>query len=149
MPAQANGSGAADGGVAVEAATAQAASLSLADSSLPLWFKPELFVGPEFNPVAYVADLKRYVSACGRGCVRSDGGGGQPLVTKQAPDFLACCALQVPLETLSSELHSHLDALKNKLVEVGAARVRCLLACLLQRGVLRCPAVAAMSLPPG
>lgn len=84
MPAQAHGSGAADGGVAVEAATAQAASLSLADSSLPLWFKPELFVGPEFNPVAYVADLKRYV----------------------------------PLETLSSELHSHLDALKNKLVEV-------------------------------
>lgn len=33
----------------------------------------------------------------------------------------AGCALQVPLETLSSELHSHLDALKNKLVEVGAA----------------------------
>ncbi|KAL4420915.1 hypothetical protein ABPG77_001256 [Micractinium sp. CCAP 211/92] len=83
MPAQASGSGTADG-AAVEAATAQAASLSLADSSLPLWFKPELFVAPEFNPVAYVADLKRYV----------------------------------PLETLSSELHSHLDALKNKLVEV-------------------------------
>ncbi|KAL4443325.1 hypothetical protein ABPG75_011062 [Micractinium tetrahymenae] len=85
MPAQAGGSGAAaEGGAAVEAATAETASLSLADSSLPLWFKPELFVGPEFNPVAYVADLKRYV----------------------------------PLETLSSELHSHLDALKSKLVEV-------------------------------
>ncbi|PSC75738.1 conserved oligomeric Golgi complex subunit 2 [Micractinium conductrix] len=56
----------------------------MADSSLPLWFKPELFLAPEFNPAAYVADLKRYV----------------------------------PLETLSTELHSHLNALKNKLVEV-------------------------------
>lgn len=27
--------------------------------------------------------------------------------------------MQVPLETLSSELHAHLGALKNKLVEVG------------------------------
>jgi hypothetical protein len=45
----------------VEAVTSQAASLTL-DSSLPLWFKPELFTEPQFSPVAYVSDLRRYVS---------------------------------------------------------------------------------------
>ena len=42
----------------------QAAALSLQqlDSSLPLWFKPELFLEPEFSPQTYVADLRRYVS---------------------------------------------------------------------------------------
>ncbi len=85
MPAQASGSGTADG-AAVEAATAQAASLSLADSSLPLWFKPELFVAPEFNPVAYVADLKRYVSTCRRSlpwCCPPVSPAYQALSTKQ------------------------------------------------------------------
>lgn len=28
----------------------------------PLWFKPEKFLDPNFNPEAYVNDLKRYVS---------------------------------------------------------------------------------------
>ena len=52
---------AADGAGA--AAASAVGSLSMADSSLPLWFKPELFLAPEFNPAAYVADLKRYVRA--------------------------------------------------------------------------------------
>jgi hypothetical protein len=47
---------------AVGAATARTDSLSL-DSSLPLWFKPELFTQPDFSAVGYVSDLKRYVSA--------------------------------------------------------------------------------------
>ncbi|PRW51049.1 conserved oligomeric Golgi complex subunit 2 [Chlorella sorokiniana] len=69
----------------VDSLAAKAASLALDGSStLPLWFKPELFLEPAFSPTAYVADLRRYV----------------------------------PLETLSSELHAHLTALKNKLVEV-------------------------------
>jgi hypothetical protein len=29
----------------------------------PLWFKPEKFLEPKFNPEAYVNDLKRYVSS--------------------------------------------------------------------------------------
>ena len=28
----------------------------------PLWFKPEKFLDPKFNPESYVNDLKRYVS---------------------------------------------------------------------------------------
>ena len=50
---------------AVEGLAAQAAALSLQqlDSSLPLWFKPELFLEPDFSPQAYVGDLRRYVSA--------------------------------------------------------------------------------------
>lgn len=57
---------------------AQTASLALADTSLPLWFKPELFVQPGFSPTAYVADLKRYVSAqgCSSACWRAWWSGG-------------------------------------------------------------------------
>lgn len=48
---------------AVDSLAAKAASLALDGSStLPLWFKPELFLEPAFSPTAYVADLRRYVS---------------------------------------------------------------------------------------
>ncbi|KDD72303.1 hypothetical protein H632_c3541p0, partial [Helicosporidium sp. ATCC 50920] len=30
-------------------------------SSLPLWFKPESFTNPDFDPERYVTELKRYV----------------------------------------------------------------------------------------
>ncbi|EFN56656.1 hypothetical protein CHLNCDRAFT_57543 [Chlorella variabilis] len=76
--------GAPEAPASMEALASHTASLALDSSRLASWFKPELFTEPEFSPVGYVSDLKRYV----------------------------------PLETLSSELHSHLGALKNKLVEV-------------------------------
>ena len=44
------------------------------DSSLPLWFKPEKFLEPQFSPEAYVADLKRYVSRSSRVCWGRAGG---------------------------------------------------------------------------
>ena len=46
------------------------------DSSLPLWFKPEKFLEPQFSPEAYVADLKRYVSRSSRVCWGRAGGRG-------------------------------------------------------------------------
>ena len=50
----------------MEPATAESVATATAglaiDSSLPLWFKPELFLEPDFSPTAYVSDLKRYVS---------------------------------------------------------------------------------------
>ena len=50
----------------MEAPTADSVASATAalaiDSSLPLWFKPELFLEPNFSPTAYVSDLKRYVS---------------------------------------------------------------------------------------
>jgi hypothetical protein len=105
-----------------EGAASALASLSLADSSLPLWFKPELFLAPEFSPAAYVADLKRYVRR--QGCWASGGGSGDDQRRRRAAPWRrqppALAPLQVPLETLSTELDAHLGALKNKLVEVGA-----------------------------
>ncbi len=32
------------------------------DNGLPLWFKPEKFAEPDFDPDAYVNDLRRFVS---------------------------------------------------------------------------------------
>lgn len=119
----------------VEAVTSQVASLTL-DSSLPLWFKPELFTEPEFSPVAYVSDLRRYVRT-----IRMNAAGGPPCqmpvtlpTTLPTPtDCRQLSRVQVPLETLSSELESHLGALKNKLVEVpGPAAAAAV-----------CPAIAA------
>ena len=50
----------------MEAPTADSVATATAalaiDSSLPLWFKPELFLEPDFSPTAYFSDLKRYVS---------------------------------------------------------------------------------------
>jgi hypothetical protein len=31
----------------------------------PLWFKPDTFLDPKFDPSSYVNDLKRYVSLLG------------------------------------------------------------------------------------
>lgn len=110
-----------EGSSALEALTASTASLSLdIDSSLPTWFKAEAFASEEFNAVQYVADLKRYVSvflvpAAAAAAARQPNARPPPTLPALSP------VLQVPLETLKSELHAHLGALQNKLVEVGAA----------------------------
>ena len=64
---------------AADALGAQAAALSLDHkhaSSLPLWFKPELFLQPDFSSSAYVADLRRYV--------RRPWGGAAPAANRTA-----------------------------------------------------------------
>lgn len=58
---------------ATEAGGVDVAAHSLVDTHLPLWFKPELFVEPEFSPEGYVSDLKRYVS-WRRGCTATELG---------------------------------------------------------------------------
>ena len=40
--------------------SASMASLNADDG--PLWFKPDTFLDPKFDPNSYVNDLKRYVS---------------------------------------------------------------------------------------
>lgn len=41
---------------------ASASSASLDTDAGPLWFKPDIFLDPNFDPNSYVNDLKRYVS---------------------------------------------------------------------------------------
>lgn len=48
--------------IAMQEHSSDAAVHAVMDSTLPLWFKPEKFLEPEFSAEAYVADLKRYVS---------------------------------------------------------------------------------------
>jgi hypothetical protein len=52
--------------------------------SQPLWFKKDAFLDKDFDPEAYVTDLRRFV----------------------------------PLDTLRTELKSHLTGLQNELVEL-------------------------------
>lgn len=103
---------------AVKGLTHHTASLTLEHGALPLWFKPELFLEPQFSPTGYVADLRRYVS--GRRGWRPAApppAANRPLLCR-VPPLAAIPLCQVPLETLSSELRAYLEALKNKLVEV-------------------------------
>lgn len=53
--------GAPEAPASMEALASHTASLALDSSRLASWFKPELFTEPEFSPVGYVSDLKRYV----------------------------------------------------------------------------------------
>jgi hypothetical protein len=41
---------------------ASASSAGLDTDAGPLWFKPDTFLDPKFDPNSYVNDLKRYVS---------------------------------------------------------------------------------------
>jgi hypothetical protein len=41
---------------------ASTSSASLDTDAGPLWFKPDTFLDPKFDPNSYVNDLKRYVS---------------------------------------------------------------------------------------
>jgi hypothetical protein len=43
---------------------ASASSAGLDTEAGPLWFKPDTFLDPKFDPNSYVNDLKRYVSFC-------------------------------------------------------------------------------------
>jgi hypothetical protein len=45
------------------ALTASDLSASLDTDAGPLWFKPDTFLDPNFDPNSYVNDLKRYVSS--------------------------------------------------------------------------------------
>lgn len=77
----------------------------LLDGNAPLWFKPERFLDTEFDPHAYINDLKRYVRF------------SMPISSKlsHSHEFLS---LQVPLDTLRGELQAHLDVMHKRLIEV-------------------------------
>jgi hypothetical protein len=93
----------------------------------PHWFRPEAFLSPDFDATAFIADLRRYVSAdrTDQHCAIMTA----PLALHQAKRCQACWRLQardldlrpcvqVPLETLSSELENHLATLKLKVGSV-------------------------------
>lgn len=89
----------------------------------PHWFRPEAFLFPDFDATAFIADLRRYVSADRTGQHRAIV--TALLTLHQAKHCHACWrsqarnvdlrpCVQVPLETLSSELENHLATLKLK-----------------------------------
>jgi hypothetical protein len=88
----------------------------LALDNQPLWFRPERFLAPEFNAQIYIDDLKRYVRFKGQHHLPNQThiSPPNPNLTSTALPSLS----QVPLDTLSAELQSHLDTLHRQLVEV-------------------------------
>jgi COG (conserved oligomeric Golgi) complex component, COG2 len=96
----------------------------------PHWFRPKAFLSPDFDATAFIADLRRYVSAdctdqhCHRDCPAcSAPGEALPSLRynrRQTDVDLRPC-VQVPLETLSSELENHLATLKLKVGRFSSA----------------------------
>lgn len=88
------------------------------DKTLPSWFKPARFLHADFDAEAYVSDLRRFVSNSLLALERA----AMPTCTDFCLDPEFCVTsrslVQVPLETLSSQLQTYLTVLKGKLVEV-------------------------------
>lgn len=103
------------------ASIASTSLASLGTDAAPLWFKPDAFLDPKFDPNSYVNDLKRYVSLTDvvfYYLLRH-----QRLRTAlfSALHYLYLTfqkKMQVPLETLNAQLASHAEALRARLVEV-------------------------------
>eukprot|EP00887_Chlorella_sp_A99_P001064 scaffold14.g1064.t1 len=77
-------------------------------SSLPAWFKPEKFMEPDFNPEAYVNDLKRYV----------------PLETLSADLQAHLSALKAKLVEVINDDYNDYVSLSTQLGGVDAAAAR-------------------------
>ena len=103
-----------------DAGEEDAEELGNLDERLLSWFNAEHFVDPEFDADKYVGDLRRYVRAPQRQrihCIALQksftGAHGASVCNLLDPPVV-----QVPLDTLKTELDKHLAFLKNRLVEV-------------------------------
>ena len=84
------------------AVTAKAGGVWAKDSPVPPWFKPDLFLAPDFDAEAAIRDMRRFVR----------------LATAEVgllkPCSISVRCMQVPLEALGAELEAQLGRLKAK-----------------------------------